>query len=167
MKDYLSLVEETKKDLDTLRIKYRNVSAFTVNTRAKKRWGLCKKTAWGTFQIEISSRLLEDDVADQTVKNVIAHELLHTVSGCFGHKGKWKLLADYINCSLPNYMIKTTDSPENIGVTVEQKPKEIRYTVVCTKCGIQIGRTRKSKLITHPERYRCAKCGGKFTMINN
>lgn len=167
MKDYISLIEETKKDLDKLAIKYRNVSEFSVNTRAKKRWGQCKKTGYNTFEISISSRLLEDDVDNQKVKNVIAHELLHTVQGCYGHKGKWKMLAEYVTRSLPQYMIKTTDSPENIGVIIEQKPKEIRYTVVCKKCGIRIGRTRKSKLITHPERYRCAKCGGKFTVINN
>ena len=33
-----------------------------VNSRAKKRWGLCTKNPNGTFTIQISDRLLKDDV---------------------------------------------------------------------------------------------------------
>ena len=167
MKDYIHLAEETKKDLESIGIKFGNVSQITLNERAKKRWGQCKKVSFNAFQINISSRLLEDDINDQSVKNVIAHELLHTVPGCFAHKGKWKLLAELVNSSLPNYKIKTTDSPESLGITSYEKSKEIKYTVVCTKCGMKIGRTRKSKLITNPERYRCAKCKGKLIVLNN
>ena len=106
MKDLMSLVEICKADLDSLGIKYGRVSNWTVNTRAKCRLGQCRKITAGLFDINISEALLKEDVDDQITLNTIMHELLHTVPGCFTHKGKWKLYADYVNKKLPQYTIK-------------------------------------------------------------
>ena len=40
----------------------------------------------------------------------------------------------------------------------------VRYVVECTQCGAEIPRARRSRLVEHPEDYRCAKCGGKLTL---
>lgn len=166
MKDYKNLVDSTKSDLDKLDIKYGKIRNFKINTRAKKRWGQCKKIGINTFDIEISSRLLDDNVEDKAVKNVIAHELLHTVHGCFAHRGKWKEIANYINSSLPDYNIKTTDSLEDYGIITENKEKA-KYIIVCKDCGFEIERLIKSNVVKYPERYRCAKCRGKLTVKEN
>ena len=46
----------------------------------------------------------------------------------------------------------------------EKTPAEndARYMVVCQNCGEVIYRIKRSPLITHPQKYRCAKCKGKF-----
>jgi len=164
MKDFQALIKETKEDLDTLGIKYGNVTKWSVNTRAKKRWGQCKRVSFNTFEINISALLLDDNVNDQTAKNVIAHELLHTVKGCFAHKGKWKLLAKEINESLPHYNIKTTDKFEDIGTDI--KPQKPKYIISCDNCSFKAERYKMSRVIKYPYRYRCPKCNGKLIITN-
>jgi len=165
MKDLISLVNETKWDLDKLNIKYRNVVKWSVNTRAKKRWGQCKRVGINTFEINISSLLLNDEADNQIAKNVIAHELLHTVNGCFAHKGKWKQLADFVNFSMPNYKIKTTDKFESIEIPATER--KAKYTVKCTSCDFFANRYKMSNVIKYPYRYRCPKCGGKLIVKEN
>lgn len=88
MKDLMKFVAICKADLDSLGIKYGRVSNWTVNTRAKSRLGQCRKIGEGLFDINISDALLKEDVDNQITLNTIIHELLHTVPGCFTHKGK-------------------------------------------------------------------------------
>ena len=84
----MSLVDVCKTDLDSLGIKCGGVSNWTVNARAKCCLGQRIKIAPGLFDINISSMLLDADVDEQKTKDTIVHELLHTVHGCFTHKGK-------------------------------------------------------------------------------
>lgn len=89
MKDLAKLFAECEADLAQVGFrpeKYR----FSINTRAKKRWGCCRVVANGVYNIEISERLLADDVSDQATKNTIMHELIHAVEGCLSHTGKCK-----------------------------------------------------------------------------
>ena len=97
MKDLIRLVAICQADLDSLGVKYGKVSNWTVNTRAKRRLGQCKKAGLGLFDINISEALLNDDIDDQISLDTIMHELLHTVQGCFNHGEKWKSYAKYIN----------------------------------------------------------------------
>lgn len=94
MKDFNLLVNECIAELDSIGIVCGKIRNIEINTRAKCRWGLCRTVKSGVFDIEISSRLLEDNVEDIVTKNTIIHELLHTVRGCHGHTGKWKVLAE-------------------------------------------------------------------------
>ena len=54
------------------------------------------------------------------------------------------------------YTISRTGTCAQLGV---EDIRPIRHLVVCTKCGRQFPRARRSPLVAHPERYRCA-CGG-------
>lgn len=164
MKDLEKLVEECKKELDAIGIPYRTVQNWTVNTRAKRRWGQCKKVSADVFDINISQRLLQDEVSDTAAKNTIIHELLHTVEGCYGHKVKWKLLAGKVNHAYPQYNIKRTTTSEEKGVEESERTYQKNYKVVCSGCGRYWYRQKASKLIQHPENYRCAKCGGKLNV---
>jgi len=165
MKNLENLSLEVKRDFDALGIKYGNVVKWSVNNRAKKRWGQCKRVGINTFEIDISALVLQDDIDNQIPKNVIAHELLHTVNGCFAHRGKWKLLAEGINKKLPNYNIKTRDTFEEIiKPIIASTPK---YIIHCKSCDFTATRYKRSKVIDYPYRYRCPRCRGKLYVEKN
>jgi predicted SprT family Zn-dependent metalloprotease len=157
MKDLEKLASECVAELLSIGIQPGKVSSWVVNTRAERRWGLCKKVAQGVYQIEIAERLLKDGVSDCATKNTIIHELLHTVKGCHGHKGEWKNLAAKVNRLLPQYNIKRTTNSKEKGISVEY-----RYAVKCVDCGTEYCRHRMSALIEHPENYRCGRCHGEL-----
>lgn len=126
-----------------------------INRRAMGRFGACfANRREGTFLIEISDVLLtaEKKACCQT----LAHEVLHTCYGCQNHKKRWHHYAQLMNEAY-GYRIERTDSPERLGVA---RKDVVRYLVRCTACGVKIPRARRSRLVTHPEEYRCAKCGG-------
>jgi len=164
MKDLMKLVGESQRDLASLNIRTGNVRNWSVNTRAKARWGYCVKVSKGLFDIQIAAALLQDDVDDQAVKDTIVHELLHTIPGCFKHTGKWKQYANTINRLLPQYKIKRGYSYEEKGLEDLRPKPQCRYILKCLRCGSEIGRQRMSAAVEHPEHYRC-KCGGRLTRI--
>lgn len=164
MKDLIKLADECRKDLLSIGISCAAVRSWSVNDRAKARWGLCTKDAQGVFHIQIAGVLLQDHVDDQAAKDTIAHELLHTLPGCFQHTGKWKQYAALVNCRLPRYRIKTRSTFADKGFA-ENRPEPIyRYILKCRQCGAEIRRQRKSSVVEHPERYRCV-CGGRLSCV--
>lgn len=126
-----------------------------VNKRAKSRFGSCRKTAAG-FVIEISEFLLDADIGH--IKNILAHEVLHTCRGCQNHGKKWKLYAGAMNSEY-GYRITTTSTYEKMGLEKPEQQKNYKYMIQCQSCGKIIYRQRKSNLITHTNHYRC-RCGG-------
>ena len=165
MKDLRKLAAECEADLLSIGIQPGKVNRWIVNTRAKCRWGLCKQVAPGEYEISIAERILQDNVSDQAAKNTILHELLHTVKGCHGHKGKWKELAAKVNRLLPQYTIKRTTSYEEKGLEYKPKPRTNRYAVKCTHCGKEYYREKESKLIQYPDKYRCGVCNHPLKRI--
>lgn len=161
MKDLNKLAEECEADLRSIGIVPGTVVEWSVNTRAKKRWGQCRAVTSDTFAIQIASRLLEDDVSDQAAKNTVLHELLHTVPGCHGHRGRWKELAESVNRLLPEYTVKRTTTEAEKGVSGDPPT----YVVVCADCGREYGTLRMTRLIRTPGRFRCGICGGKLKRI--
>ena len=67
MRDLMSLVDVCKEDLDSLGIKYGNVSKWSINTRAKCRLGLCKIISNDSFEINISEEVLKEDIDVQVM----------------------------------------------------------------------------------------------------
>lgn len=116
MKNFEQLIKECEADLESIGIKIGNVVKYSINTRAKSRWGQCKQVGENRFEINISQRLLSDDVSDRAAKDTILHEMLHTVEGCMGHKGRWKELAQKVNAQLPQYKIKRVTSAAEKGI---------------------------------------------------
>ncbi len=159
MKDLVKLTKECQAELESLGIKCGKIRKLIVNTRAKKQWGSCKKVSDGVFDISISQRLLCEGANDKAVKSTICHELLHTVEGCMGHKGKWALLANTVNLRL-GYDIKRVTSNEEKGIKAETAPVQFKYLLVCKSCGALIPRQKATAAVMHPDRYRCGKCGG-------
>ena len=125
-----------------------------LNSRATGRFGCCVRKN-GRFTIELSSRMLGAE--EKAVMQTLAHEVLHTCWGCSNHGTRWKGYAARMNAAY-GYEIARTDSCERLGVP---DTKKVRYVLVCTRCGSQITRSRRSPLVDHPERYRC-RCGGRL-----
>lgn len=131
-------------------------SKVIVNSRAIRRFGCCISRN-DEFVIEISSKLL--DASEQACKQTLAHEVLHTCPGCKNHGSRWKQYAQRMNFAY-GYKISRASTHEALGIEDTAQP---RYLLRCQNCGAEIKRMRRSKLIDHPDRYRC-KCGGKFIL---
>ncbi|MGN8875243.1 SprT-like domain-containing protein [Pseudoflavonifractor sp. HCP28S3_F10] len=127
-----------------------------VNTRALTRFGCCVRRG-GSFQIQLTHRLL--DAPEQSCRETLAHEVLHTCPGCQNHGQRWRAYAGRMNAAF-GYHISRTSRPEDLGVA-DLRP--VRHLVVCQKCGREFPRTKASNLTLHPERYRC-KCGGTLVL---
>ena len=136
-------------------------SNVIINYRARSRFACCKKqrTNITKYIIEVSVSLFQ--AGEQSVRNIIAHELLHTCYGCYNHGGRWKQYADKMNRTY-GYKIKTTATYEELGLERPEVKREIKYEITCSRCGKKLFRQKKSKLVTNINQYRC-QCGGTLT----
>lgn len=168
MKNLYAVYNDCLNEIKACGIVPGNIIDVTINTRAKKRWGRCTFTN-GSYRIEISDRLLQDDVDIKATKNTMAHEILHTVNGCMNHGANWQAVADKMNRKYPNiYNIKRTTSCEEKGIEAigrcrNETPK---YALVCKECGHRNIFKRASKAVQNFDRYRCGICGGRLDLLN-
>lgn len=163
--DVDQLLEEVKREARALSIPFsqQTLEQVVLNRRAKKRFGCCKKTGQG-YIIEISEMVLSCE--EKIIKQILAHELLHTCKDCYNHSPKWKAYAALMNEAY-GYEIKRTCSREELGLQeVGGGLSEfgVKYRLQCMDCGKVIQRQRKSRLIRYPWLYRC-RCGGKLKRI--
>ncbi|MCR5343321.1 MAG: hypothetical protein K6E70_08165 [Butyrivibrio sp.] len=160
MKDFNRLKEECLREIADCGIEIGQVKSWSINSRARSRWGQCRKEVDGTFSIQISDRLLEDDrITEKACKETIIHEILHTCKGCMTHQGKWKTYADMMNLRY-GYNIKRITRGEEKGVE-NYKPKQmaVKYIMTCGGCGATIYRKRSSKFTRNYRNYSCTRCG--------
>lgn len=143
-------------ELKSIGIECGNVTKWTVNTRAYSRWGMCHHRN-GSHQIEISSRLLNEEVDERSLKNTIIHELLHTLPKCNNHKKIWQEKARFVNQKL-GYNIKRTSSAKEQGVL----DTGYKYKVFCYKCH-KIKCYRINCQSINSKHLRCSYCGGMAT----
>lgn len=171
MKDLQKLFKECKKELDYIGIKYGRIESITINSRAKKRWGQCRITlrsqSWENriFSINISERLLQDDITDNACKNTIMHELIHTCNNCFNHGSEWKHIADIVNDFYSFYNIKRCTSAEEKGINEEIEKKESRYILRCKCCGKLFYKDRMCNVVRYPEDYTHKLDNGQLERI--
>lgn len=163
MKDLQKLLKECKEELDVLGIQYStDITSLEVNKRAKNRWGQCKKNG-GIYSINISERLLKDDIKDEVCKETIIHELLHTCKGCFNHGKEWKRLGELVTDCYCYYNITRCSSASSMGIEIVHD--EYKYAFKCKNCGEIIYRRRESKFTKNHQDYCCSGCGGKFEKV--
>ena len=157
LSDVYKLAEEYEEMCERIGIDVGEISNYKINSRAKKRWGQCSKNPNGTFTIEISNLLLQDDVKDMALENTLMHEILHTVDGCFNHGAKWKMCADMVNNAY-GFNVKRCTSSQEKGIVIERPATH--YVLRCKKCGYKWNYSRMSKTVKHPENYKHNDCGG-------
>jgi predicted SprT family Zn-dependent metalloprotease len=160
MKNLYALFETCKNELRAINVNFCENTSIEVNNRAKKRWGMCTKNAPGNYSIQISYRLMGDEVEDKSTKTTIIHELLHTIPGGNGHTGEWKRQADRVNRAY-GYNISRTTSAAEKGIEELPINRNYKYKIRCSKCGYTWLRTRATAVTAHPEHYHC-HCGGEL-----
>lgn len=128
-----------------------------INRRAATRFGCCRWSE-GKYIIEVAERVAAGSRA--RCMETLAHEALHTCWGCRNHGKRWKAYAQRMN-AVYGYEIQRSATNEEMGV---EPAKNAKYVLKCRQCGLEFERFRASKLVLHPEKYRC-RCGGKLARI--
>ncbi|HZK02005.1 MAG TPA: SprT-like domain-containing protein [Anaerovoracaceae bacterium] len=135
---------------------------------SRRRWGYCSRQKNNNnFIIGISNKTIL--LGSDAVLQVLVHELLHTVDGCFNHGAKWKMHASIIN---KNYgmNVSRVNSAEDMcekevaNAIMEADKKAAKYRIYCPTCGQEIFRFRKCKLVSLVDFYKCGKCMGKLKL---
>ena len=159
MKD-INYVKDVIRECETMAIEagipVGIISSVKINTRAQHRWGLCRMLADGTFEIEISYKLLQDNVEEEALMNTAMHEVLHTVDGCMNHGKEWKRCAEIINRIYGLNIKRCTSSEEKM---ITEPEDSYNYIVKCPKCGYEWKYIRMSKCVRNPQRFSHNGCG--------
>lgn len=160
MKDFNELREQCICEVAGLGIALGRIASWSVNKRAKTRWGLCRLKRDGSYEIEIAERLLVDDrISEKACKETIIHELLHTCKGCMRHTGKWKQYAELMNRTYGYNIKRVTEGCEKGVENHKVSEMAVKYVFTCGGCGATIYRKRDSKFTRNYRHYGCAKCG--------
>ena len=137
-----------------------DITYIETNSRAQTRWGMCKyNTQTQTYTIQISSRILADEVPYNATMSTIVHEVLHATEGGHGHKGKWASRAEKINKAHPELKITRCTSASEFGLESYKNKKPYKYAVECPSCGRVWRKRKKTALIKQPWRFQCRPCG--------
>ena len=144
---------------------------FTINGRLKNVYGRCfthwdnrQKTEWH-FTIEMSARLLGDNVPEKSLRIVTLHELLHACDECVQvhHGGQWKTYAELVSdCYAVD--IKRCGSDREYGIENDKN----EYKWKCSACGQTFTKKayRAPKWYMHPKGYthKNCPCGKGYVM---
>lgn len=164
MRNLNTFAHKAMEQLDAIGIKYGRIVKFEVNTRAKKRWGQCKRTPEG-YYININSVLLDERNSENGLMETIIHEILHTCNGCMNHGAEWQRLAEEVN-RVYGYKVKRTNSAEEKGMDMalvtDMYKIAYKYALECTNCHHVYQYARAGKVVKNPSRYRCGYCNSQL-----
>lgn len=127
--------------------------SWEVSTRAKRRAGAVKYRDGTPETVILTWRYFENagwPAAAATIRHELAHVHLLNERGDASHGPAFRRLADALDTHV--HCEHFTD------------PK---WWVRCTDCDVALPRYRRSKLVDHPEQYRCGDCGGRFRVERN
>lgn len=155
-----------KNDLLSLNIPVSNEICPIVRiSKAKRQWGSCKMSKKYNdykFYISISENCFSEPNYIDFIKNTVAHELIHTVKGCFNHSKGFKYYS-YVASKL-GYNV-TVKSESKLEKSDEEKFKEANHILKCTVCGQLYYRYRFPKDKNYINKIVCGKCRGRLVKI--
>lgn len=165
-KDFELLKNTCLAEVQAQGIKPAKSIKWVINSRAKTRWGQCRKTGLLGYEIQIAERLLTDDrISEKDCKETIIHEILHSCYGCMKHTGRWKEYATRMNEAY-GYDIKRVKTGAEMGVeNHEANRMPAKYVFVCKKCGQRIVRKRECKFTKQYKSYGCGVCGTRRAFV--
>lgn len=168
MRDFNKIMSNCIAELESIGLTTysRDIIGITVNNRLSRSLGRCIRKD-GTFRIEIARKTAADNVDIDFVRNVIMHEIIHTMPGCWNHGHYFQFYASIVNRKL-GYHVSTTETAANMeaaGVKPIVKSEVARYALVCRKCGGKIYRERWCAALANPSGYRHSGCGGDLYTI--
>ena len=146
MKNLNVLVQDCKDILDDLGITYGPIASVTVNNRLTACWGKCKyNKLHNVYSIELSGRLMQDDIDYEATMDTIIHEFLHAGKNRMCHTGAWKRLADLVNREYPQFHITRCTSGEEKGVANRSVTE--KYIVRGPKCNRECSYARAGRVV--------------------
>lgn len=156
MYDLEKIYEDVRCDIDRIGIKPGYIRSVHTKDGVHSFLARCKKyteaynasSISDAYEIEVCSWVLESLELTE-IRDIMAHEILHTCDGAFSHGPEWKRLASILNKQL-GYDIQRTKKTSAFP--------EKKYKVVCQNCGYVIQRNRRSKVVKHPELFLCPAC---------
>ncbi|MFB6124839.1 MAG: SprT-like domain-containing protein [Halanaeroarchaeum sp.] len=123
---------------------------WEVSTRAKRRAGAVIHADGTPTTIRLTWEAFETNgwgSAAETIRHELIHAHLLVEHGDASHGPRFERLADELD---------TARYCEPFA--------EPRWWVTCRACGTRMARFRRSKLVEHPEDYRCGECGGSLSV---
>ncbi len=156
-KQIKEMVYDYRRDMLTRGIKAGKVEGVYF-TESSRKFGFCRKTANGGFQIWITDLAMHGDI-----KSTIVHELIHTVEGCFNHGKEFQSIANWLSRAY-GIELGTRASKKEMALSEEYRIAKAKYIIRCKKCGQTILRERATRLVKFPMTYRCG-CGGELIRI--
>ena len=131
------LLKDVSKELFGI-LPFRYVMPHVEIKNLKSCLGRCHRITENYYQIQLSRYLLDCDI--QLIKNVIAHELIHTVNGCFNHGSSFIRYTNLINKIFPQYKVEVKNTNKQFKENIDYK-----YQLTCEKCGAIFYRHRLPK----------------------
>ena len=160
-----SIFENVKYDLEDIGIPVsENIDPYIRISRAKRRWGSCKKINGGRYKfcISISDICFNEPEYIDFIKNTMAHEIIHTAKGCFDHGRLFKTYGKM--AEKKGYIVNISDK-SSVVKSEEELFDEARHVLKCSKCGKLYFRLRFPSKKGYINRIRCGVCGEKLDKI--
>ena len=166
MRDLMKYAEFCMELLDNINVPYTKPFSWTVNKRATRRWGRCRKSGYyGDYSIDISSILLDERASENDLIETILHELIHTCPSCMNHGYEWKHWGDKVTKAYGYEILRTKKGDENsAALMLEKKKSNANYVCVCEKCGHEFYYNKWCKVTANPSSYTHSNCGGHLKL---
>ena len=115
-----------------------------------------------TFKISLNPAMLKfEEDGERIIKDTIAHELCHTLEGCFNHGPEFHRNAQNIRRAMGYYIDTKADA--DASAYFRKYLPDAPYKVVCDKCGTESSFTRMQNVIENPMLYSCSRCNGSLS----
>ena len=139
----------------------------TISNRLKKSLGICYKKGF-IYKIVINGNYLRN-TSCRNIHNIIMHECIHCVKGCFNHNKEWRKMADLINKKYTQYSISRIVKDEEYDAFYDSTAK-FKYEIFCEGCGKSNGKykvnSKSIKSINNQEHcYHCGFCGSTNLIV--
>lgn len=161
-----NIFADVKADFKSLEIPVsEDINPYIKFSKAKRLWGSCKvSNIKGDYKyhISISEICFKEPNFMEFIKNTLAHELIHTIFGCFNHGERFKYYSNILE--IAGYKVKTV-AKSSLMKSDEEKIQEAKHILRCIECGEMYYRFRFSKEKGYINKIRCGKCRGRLEKI--
>ena len=132
-----------------------------LNKNNRKTLGRCTRGN-GRYSIELNPNILKfTEDGEKIIRETLAHELCHTLPGCFNHGKEFHNKADKIY-KLMGYHIDTKADTDSSQYFMKYLP-QTNYMLICDECGNQTPISKMSDPVKNPSNYSCKKCNGDLS----
>ena len=131
IRDLRTIESECRGILESLGINPGKVCSVSMQNNPKARESCCIDRGRDGFEIRIDDIHLREELTEHDLMCAMLHELLHTVPGCFNHRGKWAEYAKLVTEKTEFDLLRI-----DTGTYAMLHPDaEVLHKVVCPQCG--------------------------------